>query len=302
MYHEQWLAARGTAKAAEWVAKLESAAESFLFAARTDANVERKLKCVLWTVDVAVNGATFDDAAAAKAADLLSKAAPLVSALPASSSAVADYHYKLLQLAKKQDADERVREEADWLAKNAAGSVYEQSALVVLAGDIEQALKNASGDQRQALVQQAKAIYGRFAELVGQTPKVMADVKNARVVNSRLAQYDYELGNHREAADRAVRLLQAFPDDRIYLRLAGLSQYYAGQYETAIEHWRTLVQGLPKNTPAWYEAKYFQLASLVHFDKPNAVEAYKQFVLLYPKVESEPWLSDREGLRRLVAN
>jgi hypothetical protein len=304
VYFEQWQATRGTEKEAEWAGQLERAADTYERAARNDGNVERKLKVVLWTADVALNSSTPD---LSKAAGLLTKAESYVSALPASSSAVADYHYKRLQLAQKQSDQNRVREEADWLAKNAAGSVYELSALVALASAADAAVKNASAPERQApdrqaVLEQAAEIYRRLAPLVGETPKIIAEVKNARVVNARLAQYDDELENYRQAAERAERLLAAFPDDRDYLRLAGLASYHAGDYEAAVKHLRPLVEGLPKDSAPWHEAKYYQLAALAHVDKSAASEVYKQFLLLYPTADTEPWLTDREGLRRILTN
>jgi tetratricopeptide (TPR) repeat protein len=302
VYHEQWLATRGTEKAAGWLSQLERAADTYLRAARSDTNEERKLKCLLWVADTAINGATFD---AAKAGDLLGKAAAHAAALPVSASAVQEYHYRLLQLAQKQKDDQRVREEADWLAGNAAGSIYEQAALVVLARDIEQSLSSATAEARKPLLEKAVEIYGRFARSVGESPKAIAEIKNARVVNARLAQYDYELGNYSAAAERAERLLAALPDERDFLRLAGLAQYYNGDHGAALEKWRLLVQGLPKdkqNLDKWLEAKYYQIASLARIDRPAAIQVYQQFALLYPKLESEPWQTDREGVRRLSTN
>lgn len=298
LYHQMWSKAKGAEKKSEWADELRKAADTYSRAARNDDNDERKLRSVLWTADVAVNGDPFDRGQAERD---LAKAAELAERLPASSAAVADYHYKRLRLAQRIDDDDAVQREANWLAENAAGSIYEQSALVALAEDAEHAISTASAADRRAQVERAAQVYRRLVQTVGESPRVLAEVTNARVANFRLAQYDYELGNYAAAGQRVERLLAAFENDREYLRLAGLAQYYAGAPQKALEHWRLLVSGLKKNSPEWHEAKYYQLACLAQTDKQQAVEAYRQFRVLYPAVDVEPWRSDREGLESKLA-
>jgi len=298
LYHQQWSKTKDPGEKRRWANKVTDGAESYSRIARNDSNEERKLRCQLWAADVVINSTPLD---AKRAASFLDKAEALLPGVPAGSSAVIEYHYRRLQMAQRENDEAAALKEADWLATNAAGSVYEISALVILAKDVQQALSSAAPSDRRALVEKAADIYRRLARAVGQTPKVIAEVKNAQVANARLAEYELELGNYRPAADCAERLLTAFPDDRNYLRVAGLSEYHLGDYDKAIERWRTLVLGLKKNSPEWHEAKYYQLASLLHLDKPAAEKAYQQFQLLYPSVTVEPWTSDPEGLRTKLA-
>ncbi|MEQ8784907.1 MAG: hypothetical protein RIC55_01350 [Pirellulaceae bacterium] len=297
LQHQLWSAEKDDAKKKDAGELILRQVEVFSRAARNDDNAERKLKCQLWAADVAINGVAFD---AALSGEILAKAEALVPEVTGGSSALTEYHYRRLQFAQKSNNESMALEESAWLAENAAGSAYELSALITLAKDVEDALSKASAADRQAQLERAGDVYRNLARAVGESPKVIAEVKNAQVANARLAQYEYDLGNYGAAADRAQRLLAAFPDDRNYLRLAGLAEYYAGDYSTAIERWRLLVQGLTKNTAPWHEAKYYQLASLMHTDKPAAVMAYQQFDLLYPSVAGEPWASDREGLRKAL--
>ena len=295
LHHEQWLAAnRDAAKAATAAAEVRKAADAYLRAARNDDNDERKLKCLLWAADTAISGPSLEESVAKS---YLDRAAPLAEKLPQASSAVAEYHYRLLQLAQKTGDEDAVNEQSQWLANNAKGSVYELAAVINRAREADAAVANASPSERAARVVEAAAVYQRLVEIVGQSSAKIAADKNARVANSKLAGYEYELGRYAEAAQRLERILAAFPDDADYLRRAGLAQYKAGDHDASIEHWRRLTRGLKVNSSEWYEAKYYQLACLRFIDKPAAIEAYRQFRLLHPKADEDPWRSDPAGLR-----
>ena len=286
---------RDADKASAAAANVRKATDNYLRAARSDDNDERKLKSLLWAADTCISGPSLD-AAAAKS--YLDRAAPLAAALPQGSSAVAEYHYRLLQLAQKQKDGAAAQEHSDWLANNAQGSSFELAGVINQARDADAAVASASPSQRPARVAAAVEVYQRLVEIVGQSSEKIAAEKNARVANSKLAGYEYDLGRYAQAAQRLERLLVAFPDDPAYLRRGGLAQYKSGDVASAIEHWRKLTRGLKTNSPEWYEAKYYQLACLQRIDKSGAVAAYRQFRLLHPKVDAEPWRSDPAGLQK----
>ena len=97
------------------------------------------------------------------------------------------------------------------------------------------------------------------------------------------------MGDHAAAAKRLSQLLAVFPTDQSYLRRAGLSAFQAGEHAAALEHWRKLVAGLPKNADNWYEAKYYQLACLAQLDRAKAREAWGQYRILYPDLGPPAW-------------
>jgi hypothetical protein len=64
-----------------------------------------------------------------------------------------------------------------------------------------------------------------------------------------------------------------------------------------LNHWRTLLAGLPAGSDAWFEAKYYQVACLAQTDRPAAQRVLRQLEVLYPEVPSEVWRTRLATLR-----
>jgi tetratricopeptide (TPR) repeat protein len=107
--------------------------------------------------------------------------------------------------------------------------------------------------------------------------------------NSRLAGYWEEERRWPEAAERLERLVAALPNDKSYLRRAARAWFQADKYAEAMPHWRKLLSGLPSGSEDWLEAKYHQLACLQQLAPEDAKQAWQQFKLLYPDVQSDAW-------------
>jgi len=289
--YQQWATAAADAKAA--IAKqLFDATDTYLKLKSSETDKSRLVRSLNQAANVALNGAPANDDAAGK---YLDQASSLATALPASNVAVAEHHFYMMQLAQRRGDALHERLNAGWLVQNAAGSRYELAAIIVMARTMDKKVE-ASGSADD--LQEAFALYQRLVQLLGDTPEAIRASKNAQVANSKLADYAMRLGRYDIAAQRMQSLLEASdgPPSKSYLRRAGLASFAAQNYAAAIVHWRTLVKGLPKGSDEWFEAKYYQLASLFQIDATQARVAYDQFKLLYPELGPPAWRSKFEAL------
>jgi len=300
LYYQQWSKAKAD-KAKEPVAANEvfEALDRFLTAARRDDDNGRKLKCLLKGVDVALRTTEPD---AAKADSYLVQAVSMAKTLPETNSSVAELRYQQFQVAKRTGNTSALQQHASWLAKNAKGSVYERSAIIVVANSLDQAAQSANGPEGRQRQIEAARTYRRLVDLIGDSQQAIAGNKNTRIANSRLAHFEFETGQFKNAAGRLEKLVAAFPTNEIYLRRAGLAQYRAGNYEAALPHWRKLLSGVTKNSSGWYEAKYYQVSCLAQTDKAAAKKVFQQFRLLHPKVSVDGWDKKFETLENKVAS
>lgn len=293
LLYQQWSAAKNASDKTALVGRLRQTAEVYLRAAGARGDPERRVQVLLMTTGAALGNTPANPALAA---ELLTRAEPLVAALPDVSSAKAEYHYRRWQLARlEQDAAAR-REHARWLAAHAAGTAYEAPALIEIARDLEQRLEAASDADRGKLHEEAFAVYTRLVERLGASPQAVQSQKNVRVALSRLAQYAYATGRYDEAARRLAPLLETDPKNKDYLRLAGLANFQVGDYPAALESWRTLTHGVGRGSEDWFEAKYYQIACLAEIDGEQARKTLDNLHLLYPQYGGPSWREKFEAL------
>lgn len=281
LLHQQWAAAKSTAEKDNWARQLSSAVDVYLKAAG-EKESRRRLRCLLLAAEVALQSAPPNLPAAA---ERLQAAERLTPGLPSSDALAAEFHFRALQLAGRRRNEAQRTAHADWLVKNAAGSAYEVPALVISARSLEAEYRARGGAPSAALLQ----VYKRLVNRLGASPATLANNKNARVAASRYASHLLAANQPAPAVQQLENLVQAFPKNTQYLRRAGLAAFQAGQHEQALEHWRKLVRGLPKTGPEWYEAKYYQIASLARTDRAAAQRSLKQFKLLYPTLGGKTW-------------
>lgn len=298
LYHQRWARAAAHSTAAQTAAaEVLAAVDQFIRDASAEADAQRRLKAALLAADVLLSGTPADPGRASAYLNQLQKTA---ESLPASSPAVAEYHYRRLQHAQQTGDTRSVERHAVWLAKNAAGSTYELAAVTILARKADVDVKGGTTDQKSARQTEAARIYARLVELLGDSPETIAAKKNALIASSKLAQYQFELGQFASAAAQLDQILAAFPNDRGYLRRAGLAQYQAGHHAAALDHWRTLLAGVEKSSDDWFEAKYFQLECLRVTDPAAARVTLDQFELLYPTLGPPAWREKFQTLRRAL--
>jgi hypothetical protein len=290
-----WRQSAGKGGADELAAALQADVDRFLAAASGRSMQDERLKACLALVEVLTSQARVDDALVAK---YLVQAAGAAESLSSSSPLLAEFQYRRLQHAQRTGDETALREAAEWIAANAAGTPYELPSLVIVARHADQAVEAADASQKRARQEQAARIYERLVALLGDSPQVLTATKNALAASSRLAGYDEALGRWKEAAARLDKIVAAFPSDKKYLRRAGIAHFQAGNHPAALVHWRKLLAGLTAGSEEWLEAKYYQLASLSQTDRSSALQVHKQFKILYPEVKSPAWKEKFAALER----
>ncbi len=293
LQHQLWSQVKSEpAKAASLAVELLRAADRFLAAAGAGDD-ERRLKASLLAIDVLLAGSSPDFARVAR---LLVASADAAGRADPRSPAAVEYQYRRLQAAQRSGDEQAAREAAGAIARHGGGTPYELPALVIVARAADAAVASAAEGERPAKQDEAAQVYERLVALLGDSPAVLAENKNALAASSKLAQYDEERGRWRQAAERLNRLVTALPKDRRLLRRGGVASFQAGDHAAALDHWRTLLAGVESGSDEWLEAKYYQLACLRQLDPPAAKKVYDQFQLLYPNVP-EAWQEKFAALR-----
>ena len=206
------------------------------------------------------------------------------------STAAAEYHYRLLQLAQRAKDEAAAERAAQWIVENATGSPYELPALVVAARQADRAAEAASAtDRRQAHRRGRRGLYppggaaGRFAGRSGQHAKT----RSLRPPGWPSMMRAWVAA--KEAAARLDRVLEALPDDRGYLRRAGAGALPGGG--PCRPRWRvgeSCWAGLSQGTDEWLEAKYYQIACLLKTDRPAAEKVWRAIQAAVPRGEIAP--------------
>lgn len=283
--HQLWTKSRGQPNAASLAAELIKDVDAYLVAAPESEGV-RRVRAALLAVDVLLASDSPDWEAAARYLDRVRAAG---DKLGDDDSIAPEYHYQRLQLAQHAKDEAEARSQAAWLAKHAAGTNYELPAMVIVARTADDSYAAASAAQKDQRRESAIATYQRLVQLLGDSPDVIGKRKNALIANSKLAQYEYDAGRYSAAAQRLDRIVQAHPDNRNYLRRAGLAWFQAGEPAKSLEHWTTVAAGSDSASEAWYEAKYYQLSCLAKTDTVAANQSWRQFKLLHPEVKDAAW-------------
>ncbi len=233
-------------------------------------------------------------------AKYVGQAKTLVTSLPSKDRAWIDYHYQALMLARSQKKEDEVATHADWLLKNAKGSSYEQSALIIRALEIDQQIA-ATTSPDTALLEEGFDIYSRLVTHLGATSVIVKQNKNAKVACSKAADFAEKLQRWSDAATYLRVLVDAYPQEQEYLQRLGRVEFTLQNYPGALRYWRTLLVGLDKGDPAWFEAKYYQLACLQQTDPEQTQTVLEQFELLHPDWGLPPWRDKIKTLAQQIS-
>jgi len=292
LLYEKWKEADDSEKPTA-ASQLAAAVDQYLQAARGATDSDERARSV--KVCLLAAGAGLDEAAPnpALATKYLQLAERLANELPPANPVAAEFHFRAYQQARATSDQAAVERHARWLAEHGRGTPYELAGLVTAATAIDGELQSAGENATREQLEQALELYGRLAELFGDSPATIAANKNARVAVSKSAEFAQRLGRHAEAATWLESLLEGTtsPDgtqNRDYVRRAGIAWFDAREYDRSLPHWRTLLAGLKKGSPDWFEAKYYQLACLAPSDPDVYRQVRNQFQLLYPTVPA-PW-------------
>jgi hypothetical protein len=294
--HRIWKESGGDRAAGDKPAlEVITAVDKFLTAAGSSGRADERLRACLVAIEVLSTQETAEEGEIDR---YLKKGAAAAAGLAATSALLPEFHYRRLQHAQRTKDETALRDTAEWISDNGAGTPYELPALVIVARHADSAVAAAGDSDKQARQEDAAAIYRRLVALVGDSPQAIASAKNALAASSRLAGYDETLGRWKEAAARLDNIVAAYPSDKKYLRRAGIAHVNAGNHAAALAHWRTLLSGLPAGSDEWLEAKHYQLTCLLATDRAAADKVFKQFKLLYPEVKSAAW---KEKFDRLAS-
>ena len=288
LQYQLWTKAKSDAAKAEPLAKdVLKAADHFLNLENSGGDEQRRLKAALLAVDVLQSSRAPDYS---RITSLLASVAKAADHLEPNSATAIEYQYRRLQVAQHRGDAGATQAAADQIARHGNGTPFELPALVIVARAADRAVTNASVTDRGAKIAEAARIYGRLAELLGDSAAVLKANKNAVAALSKLAQYDEEQGNWPRAADRLERLVEALPRDRRLLKRAGLACYEAGRYGPALVHWRA------RCSAAWKTAATIGLRPSITRSPacggPTPETQRKcsaQFRILFPTVKSAAW-------------
>lgn len=247
-------------------------------------HTSRVAGCLLTTADLARKKFLPE----ADFANYVQQAKALLDKLPEEDRTWIDYHYQALLLARQQKQEGEVAQHAQWLLEHAKETSYEQSALIIRALEIDR-LVAATSAPGENLLQEGYDIYSRLTKHLGTTAAALEKSKNAKVACSKAASFAEQLGNWEAAAKPLRSLVEAYPKEQDYLQRLGRAEFQLGNYSASLPHWRTLLVGLDKSSPEWFEAKYYQLASLRETDLDQARTVLEQFRLLHPDWGLPPW-------------
>jgi len=96
------------------------------------------------------------------------------------------------------------------------------------------------------------------------------------------------------------KLLDAYPDNRGFLRAVGLLAHGFADYDLAIECWQRLSAGTEQSDERWYEARYYLIAAILKLDPPRALRVFDQHKTLNPELGPGEWSARFSELERSI--
>lgn len=298
--HQQWTAA-SQGERGPHSRRVQTYGQQYLELTQRDP--DKELGCLLLIVDVLLAelpGADEPppDPAFTRIDELMRRAAKVIGDLPAGHPALAEYHFRSLQVARARGDSAQADLQAQRILDAFPNSSFALPALVARAKLLEDRLASSSAsDPPPELLKDLRAVYGQLVRRLGDAPQVLKANRNAQVALAESAHYAALLGDQEEALAAAEKLLAVFPKERRYLKQAAAACVALQRWKEALPHWRTLLAGLPQSDTAWFEAKYYQLACLAKLDRDQARRVARQFLVLYPEGGQEPW---RDRLKTLA--
>ena len=242
-----------------------------------DLKPQQRLKLLLIELDVQTRD-NMDNRAAVDS--LVSKAWSIARDVD-NKSMLAELHYREVQIARHRMDERSLAEHVSWLVENGDGTLFQKSVLVTRATQVENELKNTSGEDRRQAVKRGIDVYRKLAKASGYNSRSIQSNRNARVAVSRLASLQEEEGDLEAAAGNLELLVKAHPSNVGYLQRYSRLLIRLKRFADAVDGWRTLARGLSKESDGWYEAKYYLMKSLTESAPETAKAPLKQFLGLY---------------------
>jgi tetratricopeptide (TPR) repeat protein len=259
------------------------------------AQAERRIRAGLLIVEAFADNPNAPEVTAA-----LKRAEADMKKLEAGSSVMIEWQYRQMLRAQAAGDAARTLELAKEIAKSGQGTHYELAAILVLAKQADRDVAAAPAASKREKTLAAIEIYRRLVSLLGDDEESLKAKKNAMTAAAKLAQYEADLEMWGEAGARFASLLAAAPNDAGILRMAAACLTKSREYAKALPLCQRLLSAHSQDSPAWLEAKYYQLVCLQNTDMPTAKAAYKQFKLLYPMVKDPEWKPKFDALDKVL--
>ncbi len=289
-----WGSRKDPKKFAQYTTELYADCNRFLENSQTESP-ERRLRILMIAADASLRQNPSDTA---KASGFLDRASKIATSIDNKTNLI-EFRFQQFQLAQKTGKSQAAINHARWLMSFGNGSPYQKSAVITLARDIDQKVKNASAADKKIQVREAISIYSDMVKLFGDSEEVLTKSKNSRVAVSKLAGYHFQLGEYSEASSYLDRLSAAVPKDKNILQRSARANYLSRNYSDSLPKWRRLLKASKDGTEDWYEAKYHVIDCLVKTKDSSTKLVFEQFQRLHPDLP-DPWKEKFNKLKQVI--
>lgn len=197
--------------------------------------------------------------------------------------------YRRLQIASAESNRELIEIQYQRLAQLDGGFLSTAQRLLYRQGVQDWLDDPLNADAARSVVEYGEAVIDQFSPQGQSTKALLGVLETVAQASGSL----WELEKDREMLETALamneRLIDSSAGSGLVLKRQAYLLERAGQEDEALEVWRRLVNGLETESDAWYEARYESIRLLKELDRPAALEAMTQHVLLYPSLGPVPW-------------
>jgi tetratricopeptide (TPR) repeat protein len=214
------------------------------------------------------------------------------------SGVAGELAYRRLQIALARQDDGLISAATAELDR--AGGVYARSG--------ERLLYQRSVERWQAATDDADAalrVVGAGTRVLAQfepveqhknDPAVTGVINSVAAAATAVWEAEADAGMRAIAVDMDRRLVSLGKQSAVSLHRLARNAESAGDLETALQSWNTLMAGLQTGSDGWFEARVQSIRVLARVDPGRARAVLDQHRVLYPSLAPEPWGEELRGL------
>jgi len=219
-----------------------------------NASDQSKIKTTLLVIDALLRLENFDPLQVRQRLDVAQR---FVERSRSSGNLYFEYRYYEFLFANRNGETDQAQQQAIWLSKNAKGTRFEKSALVLLAQTADQRFRQslANNTATTRSTEELVSVFERLVSVLGSSPQLLTSAPNSRIAYARLAELHAAAGSTKKAIEMFNILNQLFPKNKSYLVNLGRAHSMAEDFEAAISVWRKLAAGVQAGTELWFESK-----------------------------------------------
>jgi len=211
--------------------------------------------------------------------------------------------YRRLQIALARDDDEAVTLATAELHR--ADGVYVRSGDRLLYQHSVARWQQRSGDADLALrvVGHGSRVLEQFRPLESHSgdPVVVGVVNTIAAAATVVWRGEDDAAMRDLAIEMDRQLIALGKQTAVSLQRLAVAAEAAGDRDTALTSWNTLMAGLQPGSDGWFEARVESIRVLAEVDPPRARAVLDQHRVLYPDLGPEPWGQELRDLDRLLA-